>query len=94
MYHYDRWWNPAIERQAEDRAYRMGQTRVVMVHRLVMTGTIEERVDKILEEKETLLTRFNEGKAPDRLEGSLSDGDYFGLLGLDPTLAGARSRAS
>jgi SNF2 family DNA or RNA helicase len=94
VYHYDRWWNPAIERQAEDRAYRMGQTRPVMVHRLVMTGTIEERVDKILEDKETLLTRFNEGESPDRPDASLSDGDYFGLLGLDPALATTRAAAS
>ncbi len=94
VYHYDRWWNPAIERQAEDRAYRMGQTRAVMVHRLVMTGTIEERVDKILGDKESLLTRFNEGKRPDRPDAGLSDGDYFGLLGLDPALATARTAAS
>ena len=87
VYHYDRWWNPAIEKQAEDRAYRMGQTRAVMVNRLVMTGTIEERVDKILAEKEELLTRFNEGKSGGRLATSLSDGDYFGLVGLDPALS-------
>lgn len=87
VYHYDRWWNPAIEKQAEDRAYRMGQKRAVMVNRLVMTGTIEERVDKILMEKEELLTRFNEGKPGGRPATSLSDGDYFGLVGLDPALS-------
>jgi SNF2 family DNA or RNA helicase len=94
VYHYDRWWNPAIEKQAEDRAYRMGQTRTVMVNRLVMTGTIEERVDKILGEKEELLTRFNEGESSERPPTSLSDDDYFGLVGLEPALTRTRRVAS
>jgi hypothetical protein len=49
--HYDRWWNPATEQQATDRAYRIGQTRDVQVHALVCTGTVEERIDHMLHQK-------------------------------------------
>ncbi len=52
--HFDRWWNPAVEEQATDRAYRIGQTRPVQVHRLVTQGTIEERVALLLERKRAL----------------------------------------
>ncbi len=52
--HYDRWWNPAVEQQATDRAHRIGQTRAVTVHKMVTTGTIEERIDELLERKKAL----------------------------------------
>ncbi|MGE6630306.1 DEAD/DEAH box helicase [Bacillus sp. NPDC077027] len=52
--HYDRWWNPAVENQATDRAYRIGQKRFVHVHKMITTGTIEEKIDKMLETKQTL----------------------------------------
>ncbi len=52
--HYDRWWNPAVEDQATDRAYRIGQHRNVQVHKLVCQGTLEERIDTMLEEKRAL----------------------------------------
>ncbi|MEZ0577355.1 DEAD/DEAH box helicase [Nocardioides sp. MH1] len=52
--HVDRWWNPAVEEQATDRAYRIGQTRPVQVHRMVTRGTIEERVAALLERKRAL----------------------------------------
>ena len=52
--HFDRWWNPAVEEQATDRAYRIGQTRPVQVHRLVTQGTIEERVGQLLQRKRAL----------------------------------------
>ncbi|QGQ48286.1 DEAD/DEAH box helicase [Metabacillus sediminilitoris] len=52
--HYDRWWNPAVENQATDRAYRIGQDRFVHVHKLITTGTIEEKIDEMLEKKQTL----------------------------------------
>ncbi|MXG88938.1 SNF2-related protein [Nocardioides flavescens] len=52
--HYDRWWNPAVEEQATDRAYRIGQTKPVQVHRLVTTGTIEAKVAELLERKRSL----------------------------------------
>ncbi|MBW2257863.1 MAG: SWF/SNF helicase family protein, partial [Deltaproteobacteria bacterium] len=52
--HYDRWWNPAVEDQASDRAYRIGQRRNVVVHKLITEGTLEERIDRLLEEKRAL----------------------------------------
>ncbi len=52
--HFDRWWNPAVENQATDRAFRIGQMKNVMVHKFVTQGTIEEKIDAILEEKRKL----------------------------------------
>lgn len=52
--HYDRWWNPAVEDQATDRAHRIGQTRTVEVHKLVTSGTLEERIAEMLERKRAL----------------------------------------
>ena len=52
--HFDRWWNPAVENQASDRAYRIGQTKEVFVHKLVSNGTIEEKIDKLIESKQEL----------------------------------------
>jgi SNF2 family DNA or RNA helicase len=52
--HYDRWWNPAVEAQATDRAYRIGQDRPVQVHRLIAEGTIEDRIARMLERKKDL----------------------------------------
>ncbi|MFE5095795.1 DEAD/DEAH box helicase [Streptomyces sp. NPDC056638] len=52
--HYDRWWNPAVEEQATDRAYRIGQTQPVQVHRLIAEGTVEDRIDELLRAKRGL----------------------------------------
>ena len=52
--HFDRWWNPAVENQATDRAYRIGQKNNVLVHKLVCKGTIEEKIDEIIESKKEL----------------------------------------
>ncbi|MDT9698200.1 DEAD/DEAH box helicase [Streptomyces sp. P17] len=52
--HFDRWWNPAVEEQATDRAYRIGQTQPVQVHRLITEGTIEDRIAQMLESKRAL----------------------------------------
>ena len=52
--HFDRWWNPAVENQATDRAFRIGQTKNVMVHKLVCSGTIEERIDTLINSKKEL----------------------------------------
>ena len=52
--HADRWWNPAVENQATDRAYRIGQTKFVHVHKFVTIGTIEEKIDKLLSDKQAL----------------------------------------
>ena len=52
--HYDRWWNPAVENQATDRVFRIGQCRNVQVHKLICQGTLEERIDELIESKKTL----------------------------------------
>ena len=54
VFHFDRWWNPAVENQATDRAFRIGQTRNVQVHKFVCTGTLEERIHELIESKKAL----------------------------------------
>lgn len=54
VFHFDRWWNPAVENQATDRAFRIGQTRDVQVHKFVTLGTLEERIDEMIERKQGL----------------------------------------
>jgi superfamily II DNA or RNA helicase len=58
VFHYDRWWNPAVEDQATDRAYRIGQKRAVQVHKLVCAGTVEEKIDRLLEQKRKLASKI------------------------------------
>ncbi len=58
VFHFDRWWNPAVESQATDRAYRIGQTRKVQVHKFICVGTMEERIDKLLTDKVALADRI------------------------------------
>jgi SNF2 family DNA or RNA helicase len=54
VFHFDRWWNPAVEDQATDRAFRIGQTRNVQVHKFVSPGTLEESIDELIEGKRAL----------------------------------------
>ncbi len=54
VFHFDRWWNPAVEDQATDRAYRIGQSRQVFVHKFVTLGTLEERIDQMIEDKKAI----------------------------------------
>ena len=54
VFHYDRWWNPAVENQATDRVFRIGQTRNVQVHKFVCTGTLEEKIHDMIESKKAL----------------------------------------
>jgi SNF2 family DNA or RNA helicase len=58
VFHFDRWWNPAVENQATDRAFRIGQTRKVHVHKFVCVGTLEERIDQMIEQKTELATNI------------------------------------
>ncbi len=57
VFHYDRWWNPAVENQATDRAHRIGQRRSVQVHKLICAGTLEEAIDDMIERKKELADR-------------------------------------
>ena len=52
--HFDRWWNPAVENQATDRAFRIGQTKNVLVHKFVCRGTVEDKIDQLIESKRRL----------------------------------------
>lgn len=54
VFHFDRWWNPAVENQATDRAYRIGQTRGVQVYKFLCSGTMEEAIDAMIESKTAL----------------------------------------
>jgi SNF2 family DNA or RNA helicase len=54
VFHFDRWWNPAVENQATDRVFRIGQTRNVQVHKFVCNGTLEERIHELIESKKAL----------------------------------------
>ncbi|PAQ13107.1 ATP-dependent helicase [Bacillaceae bacterium SAOS 7] len=77
--HYDRWWNPAVENQATDRAYRIGQNRFVHVHKMITTGTLEEKIDGMLEKKQAL---NDEIISSDQWITELSDQDLQALLTL------------
>ena len=80
--HFDRWWNPAVENQATDRAFRIGQHRNVLVHKFVCRGTIEERIDELIEGKKTLANDLLEGGA-ERLLTEMSDAQLIDLVSLD-----------
>jgi len=80
--HFDRWWNPAVENQATDRAYRIGQRRNVLVHKFICQGTVEERIDRMIESKQQLVTDLLEGSAELQLT-ELSDRELLDLVKLD-----------
>jgi SNF2 family DNA or RNA helicase len=61
VFHFDRWWNPAVEDQATDRAFRIGQHRNVQVHKFVCVGTLEEKIDAMIEEKKALAASVVDG---------------------------------
>jgi non-specific serine/threonine protein kinase len=84
--HFDRWWNPAVENQATDRAFRIGQTRNVMVHKFVCRGTVEEKIDALIESKRTLSQELLEGGA-ETLLTELSDSELLKLVALDLSAA-------
>ena len=82
VFHLDRWWNPAMERQAEDRSHRYGQTMPVHVFKYSCIDTIEERIDQILEQKQELFDDLVDDVSID-LGASLSADQLFGLFGLE-----------
>ena len=84
--HLDRWWNPATEAQATDRAFRIGQRRDVQVHKFVCIGTIEERIDQMIAEKRTL-AQVAVGSGEGWLTG-LSTNDLLELVSLAPEAVG------
>jgi non-specific serine/threonine protein kinase len=80
--HFDRWWNPAVENQATDRAFRIGQTKNVLVHKFVCRGTVEEKIDLLMESKRQLVTDLLEGGA-DLLLTEMKDDELLRLVALD-----------
>ena len=80
--HFDRWWNPAVENQATDRVFRIGQSKNVLVHKFVCRGTVEEKIDQIIESKRQLSKDLIEGGA-DLLLTELPDEDLLKLVALD-----------
>ncbi|MCL4215931.1 MAG: DEAD/DEAH box helicase [Candidatus Hydrogenedentes bacterium] len=84
--HFDRWWNPAVENQATDRAFRIGQQRNVLVHKFVTSGTIEERVDALIEEKRRLADELLTGGGEVNLT-ELPDDELLRLVRLDVSRA-------
>ena len=84
--HVDRWWNPATETQATDRAYRIGQLRDVQVHTLLCLGTLEERIDAVIADKGALAERVV-GNGEGWLT-RLSTGELRELLALAPEAVG------
>jgi non-specific serine/threonine protein kinase len=80
--HFDRWWNPSVENQATDRAYRIGQKRNVLVHKFVCRGTIEERIDRMILDKEGLSQEILHGDGAAILT-ELSNEDLLRVVALD-----------
>ena len=80
--HFDRWWNPAVENQATDRAYRIGQRRNVLVHKFVCQGTVEEKIDAMIGEKRALAGEILEGGMPKSLT-ELGDRELLELVRLN-----------
>ncbi len=91
VFHFDRWWNPAVENQAEDRSHRLGQASPVTVYKYVCENTIEERIDSILQGKQALFDQLVDDVSID-LKKHLSADELFGLFGLEPPPS-ARSRS-
>jgi superfamily II DNA or RNA helicase len=80
--HFDRWWNPAVENQATDRAFRIGQTKNVLVHKFICRGTVEDKIDRMIEAKQQLAGDFLSGGADLALTEMKND-ELLRLVALD-----------
>jgi SNF2 family DNA or RNA helicase len=89
VFHFDRWWNPSVERQAEDRSHRLGQAYPVNVYTYTCEHTVEERIDAVLARKRRLFDDVVD-EVTLKLEDVLSSAELFGLFGLPSPTAGAR----
>ena len=87
--HFDRWWNPAVENQATDRAFRIGQRRNVLVHTFVCRGTVEERIDAMIREKTALANGLLDASGEAVLT-EMKDEELMATVALDLERAGAR----
>ena len=84
--HFDRWWNPAVENQATDRAFRIGQTKNVLVHKFICRGTVEDKIDQMIESKQQLAGDFLSGAA-DMMLTEMKDEELLKLVALDLSAA-------
>ena len=80
--HFDRWWNPAVENQATDRAFRIGQKRNVLVHKFVCRGTVEERIDAMLTSKQAVADQLLNEEGEAKLT-EMSDDELMRFVSLD-----------
>jgi non-specific serine/threonine protein kinase len=80
--HFDRWWNPAVENQATDRAFRIGQTKNVLVHKFICRGTVEDKIDKLIESKKQLAGDLL-GPASEAVLTEMKDEELLKLVALD-----------
>lgn len=92
VFHVDRWWNPAVERQAEDRTHRIGQVVPVTVFKYTCEGTIEERIQAVLAEKQQLFDEIIDDVSLD-VASRLNRDEIFGLFGLEAPASAAERRA-
>ncbi len=81
--HFDRWWNPAVENQATDRAFRIGQQRNVMVHKFVCRGTVEEKIDTMIAQKRQLAADLLDGGGGEVRLTEMSDAELLRMVSLD-----------
>ncbi len=86
--HFDRWWNPAVENQATDRAFRIGQKRNVLVHKMVCQGTIEDKIDQLISDKSALADDILSGGAATLLT-EMSNEELLQLVTLDVNKVGS-----
>ncbi|HUD60138.1 MAG TPA: DEAD/DEAH box helicase, partial [Acetobacteraceae bacterium] len=80
--HFDRWWNPAVENQATDRAFRIGQKRNVLVHKFVCRGTVEEKIDALIDSKQTVSDELLSGAGEINLT-EMQDAELLRMVALD-----------
>ncbi|MEX0775712.1 MAG: DEAD/DEAH box helicase [Phycisphaeraceae bacterium] len=85
--HFDRWWNPAVENQATDRAFRIGQQRNVLVHKFITNGTVEQRIDELIQEKRELAEQLLTGDGGEVKLTELPDEQILKLVRLDAAQA-------
>jgi non-specific serine/threonine protein kinase len=85
--HFDRWWNPAVENQATDRAFRIGQKKNVLVHKFVCQGTLEDKIDALILDKMNLSNEILQGSA-DRMLTEMNNQELLNFVALDISRAG------
>lgn len=83
VFHFDRWWTPAVEHQAEDRSHRLGQMLPVHVYKYTCENTIEERIEAILQKKQHIFDELIDDISIN-IRARLTEKEIFGLFGLTP----------